>query len=58
MGVGGGGGGVDVQILYVGGGLTKIFNSLEKRGSLGTFCTLQTPAAEKETVFTMDPKAG
>ena len=48
-----GGGGGDMQISYP-GVLTKFFRSLEKTGSLGTFCTFQTWVLKKGVVFTID----
>ena len=41
------------RISYT-GVLTKLFSPLEKRGSLGTFCTFQTWPLKKGTVFTID----
>ena len=49
-----GGGGGKSRISYT-GVLTKFFSPLEKRGSLGTFCTFQTWPLKKGTVFTIDP---
>ena len=50
-------GGGGIQISYP-GVLTKIFSSLKKMGSLGTFCALQTWPLKKGKVFTIDPEAG
>ena len=42
-----------MQISYL-GVLTKFFRSLERTGSLGTFCTFQTWVLKKGVVFTID----
>ena len=51
----GGGGGHSNFIPRV---LTKFFRSLEKTGSLGTFCTFQTWPLKKGMVFTIHREAG
>ena len=50
-------GGGDMQVLHM-GVLTKFFNPLEKRGSLGGFCTFQTCPLKKGTVFVLNRNQG
>ena len=52
-----GGGGGDMQILHM-GVLAKFFSPLEKRGSLGGFCTFQTCPLKKGTVFVLNKNQG
>ena len=52
-----GGGGGDMQVLHM-GVLTKFFSPLEKRGSLGAFCTFQTCPPKKGTVFVLNKNQG
>ena len=52
-----GGGGGDMQVLHM-GVLTKFFSPLEKRGSLGGFCTFQTCPLKKGTVFVLNKNQG
>ena len=42
-----------MQVLHM-GVLTKFFSALEKRGSLGFFCTYQTCALKKGRVFVLN----
>ena len=46
-----------MQILHM-GVLTKFFSPLEKRGSLGVFCTFQTCPLKKGTVFVLNKNLG
>ena len=46
-----------MQVLHM-GVLTKFFSPLEKRGSLGGFCTFQTCPLKKETVFVLNKNQG
>ena len=46
-----------MQVLHM-GVLTKFFSPLEKRGSLGGFCTFQTCPLKKGTVFVLNKNQG